>query len=734
MEETCSVSGQGAITRRRLDRGDLLVAGAAAVAVFAAYLATLPAHITGEDSGEFISAAYSWGVCHPPGYPLYTMLGKLATLAIPFGSIAMRVNMLSSVLGAAAAFFACLLVIRVTSSRIAGWIAGAALGVSRQFWMLAVVAEVYTLQSLLLIVQLLLVDLWAERKAAKYLLGFAFVYGLSLTNHLTAAGLAPVFGLYILAVDGKILKRPGLVAACLALFALGLTPYLLILVRGRTAPAVDWAHVRTVRDLWDHFMRRQYAGVTVGEERSLAVFLGELGAIASYIARQFTWIGAALAASGFLWQHARRRGATAWLWLAVMLTSSVAVSAATNFPVTRPHLSANYQFFLPVNVILALWIGVALASLVRLLQRRRRLALALCVLPFLIFLANRHDCDRRRYFLNEDLAESLVAALDENAIIAGTNDLTNFAVLYRQVVRGRRKDIRFVTLYGPSNFNADLPGAAEAGPRPDPRDAKYRSYRDRNKARLECDKDYGAWQTRAFWGILQRNLDRPIYFAYAETVEHRLPGWTLRPEGFLWRLCRTDDDTWKARDRAAAAKLIFRNFNTDAQAEHLAFDVHRDLNADWIAGHTFYMRGLALSEGGDKNQAARLLMKAHEAATDIRQIQNNAALVLADMGFLSEAAQCFAAAAHADRRSMDYRLRHAVALHKAGRLAEAVSLMDRILRYDRTPPGIIGMIGDTFRLIAAERRAAGDARRAAAFEERARAAYAKAAARSSRSP
>ncbi|MBW2474999.1 MAG: DUF2723 domain-containing protein, partial [Deltaproteobacteria bacterium] len=42
------------------------------------------------------------GVPHPPGYPTYTLLGWLFT-RLPFGSIAWRVNLLSSVSTAAAA-------------------------------------------------------------------------------------------------------------------------------------------------------------------------------------------------------------------------------------------------------------------------------------------------------------------------------------------------------------------------------------------------------------------------------------------------------------------------------------------------------------------------------------------------------------------------------------------------------------------------------------------------------
>ncbi|HAX61700.1 MAG TPA: hypothetical protein DCX95_03955, partial [Elusimicrobia bacterium] len=37
------------------------------------------------DAGEMASVCYTFGIAHPPGYPLYVLLGKIFTLLIPFG-------------------------------------------------------------------------------------------------------------------------------------------------------------------------------------------------------------------------------------------------------------------------------------------------------------------------------------------------------------------------------------------------------------------------------------------------------------------------------------------------------------------------------------------------------------------------------------------------------------------------------------------------------------------------
>ena len=59
------------------------------------YLITLTPTVPFWDAGEFIAVSNILGIPHPPGTPLYVLLGRIATL-IPWRSIAERVNALSA--------------------------------------------------------------------------------------------------------------------------------------------------------------------------------------------------------------------------------------------------------------------------------------------------------------------------------------------------------------------------------------------------------------------------------------------------------------------------------------------------------------------------------------------------------------------------------------------------------------------------------------------------------------
>ena len=77
-------------------RGDGWVALALAAVVFALYLATLcPTFYVG-DGGELTAVPWHFGVAHPPGYPLFSLLYGVLAQLLPFGSVAVRMNAITA--------------------------------------------------------------------------------------------------------------------------------------------------------------------------------------------------------------------------------------------------------------------------------------------------------------------------------------------------------------------------------------------------------------------------------------------------------------------------------------------------------------------------------------------------------------------------------------------------------------------------------------------------------------
>ena len=74
-----------------------------AALVLLGYLVSLAPTVTFWDAGEFIAASRILGIPHPPGTPLFVMLGHVWGTIVPFGDYAFRLNLMSAFFSALAA-------------------------------------------------------------------------------------------------------------------------------------------------------------------------------------------------------------------------------------------------------------------------------------------------------------------------------------------------------------------------------------------------------------------------------------------------------------------------------------------------------------------------------------------------------------------------------------------------------------------------------------------------------
>jgi hypothetical protein len=106
----------------------------------ALYLATLCRSVYWYDSAEYVTAAYTLGVPHPPGYPLYTLIAHVFTwLPLP---VALAVNLLSALCAVAALLLLYGLARELAIHPLAADGAELLLGTSPAFWVNASLAQV----------------------------------------------------------------------------------------------------------------------------------------------------------------------------------------------------------------------------------------------------------------------------------------------------------------------------------------------------------------------------------------------------------------------------------------------------------------------------------------------------------------------------------------------------------------------------------------------------------------
>ncbi len=171
------------------------------------YLQTMSHNVGMADTFEFQVTAPKLGIVHPTGYPLYLMLGKLWTL-IPFDSVAWRLNFGTAVYGIAALFITFRLLVEIGRpteelGSIRPWVEPSAfvatliLGTLPIVWGQSIAAEVYSLHLLFAAGALWLMNrlLTGRINWETGVFWLALWLGLSMTNHVTSVFTLPAAAL-----------------------------------------------------------------------------------------------------------------------------------------------------------------------------------------------------------------------------------------------------------------------------------------------------------------------------------------------------------------------------------------------------------------------------------------------------------------------------------------------------------------------------------------------------------
>ncbi|HLG93826.1 MAG TPA: DUF2723 domain-containing protein, partial [candidate division Zixibacteria bacterium] len=184
------------------------------------------------DCGEFIAASACLGIPHPPGAPLYVLIGRIFTL-LPLGEdIGYRVNLISVLTSAFTGLVGYFIILKLFALWWPGpagrfWkylaaVSGAATMLfSNTFWSSAVEAEVYGLSMLLMLFLIYLTLRWYARQQAgsypaagktspsgengihpdRYLILIYYLGLLSVAVHMTTFLVMPFIFLFVLWTD-----------------------------------------------------------------------------------------------------------------------------------------------------------------------------------------------------------------------------------------------------------------------------------------------------------------------------------------------------------------------------------------------------------------------------------------------------------------------------------------------------------------------------------------------------
>jgi hypothetical protein len=417
------------------------------------YLHYLAPDIVSGDGADLIGQSYLLGVCHQTGYPITVMAGKLFTL-LPFGTIPLRVNLLSAVSAAVAVSFVVLTLSALLQSAGAALVGGIVLGLSPLFWSKAEAANVHIFSAMLISMYILLFILFLVQGNYLFFLFGMFLFGLSWTAHMQNLLSVPAIG-WIIVVKRKELPWRILVYG-FCLFILGLMPYLWMMQRASVAPPFStYQPPTTPMRLITYVLGLKFQPWQVSSSGTL---LGGLLRVGRIYVGCYLLVGILLMMVGLLrlWRINRN----AWLFFALIFAANTLFFAN----LSHYYFSLSNRI-IPGAMIMAIWISAGTKEIHEFISHRSpkgaRLIFpglfgawviaALLLFPSVDFLqwfkkttgVPIPTVDWRRVYEARDFVTEMKARLPQDSVIV--TQWTYFALLkYAQEVEGIRPDLQLV--------------------------------------------------------------------------------------------------------------------------------------------------------------------------------------------------------------------------------------------------------------------------------------------------
>lgn len=452
------------------------------------YSATLAPTVTLVDSGELIVAARSLGVAHPPGFPLYVMLAHLATL-VPIGNVAVRVNFASALFGALACAVLALAVIEAMTGQqsvgggtpkkrdagrrgprqkphrppvvvaesgpqmliVSSITAGLLFAFSRTLWSYATIAEVYTLNSLLIVIVFALMFRWrrdlrdaGDAQRDRFLYVAAFVFGLALgVHHVTVGLMLPALAAFVLATEGTQFFRSRRLAYAALCAIAGVAIYAYLPLAAVRSPVMNWGDPRTFERFWWHVSGRQYQ---VFLEWSLATMTAQLGGFIKLAAGEFgPWFLPAvpLLAIGGAVAFYRRDKALFWFLTLVVVADLV---YCLGYEIAED----KDAYYLPSMIAAAIaasagvqWLILKMAAMrLSVSNLARDGSIAIIALVLVVELgANLPFNNRSRYFIAADYLDNIYSSIEPGGMLLTRDWQVYSPSLYLREIEHRREDV-----------------------------------------------------------------------------------------------------------------------------------------------------------------------------------------------------------------------------------------------------------------------------------------------------
>ncbi len=428
----------------------------AIIAVTILYISSLTNTLFGGDAGDFLAAILTQGFPHPPGYPLYTILGILVSaLPLPL-TPAGKVSIISLIATVLSLYVLARIIKEIApGGKINALLLSTALlvtGCNYIVWIYSVVPEAFPLNTLITLSIFFAGVRYYKTTSPRYLYALALLVGLGISHHHTfVIGFGATS--YLLYQKRKTLLTAGRkhYMRLLLLLASGLVPFLYLFVAYARRAEIVWEKVDSLQGFLALVLRLKYGGflaaplvLTVPQNR-----FSQITKLLVFMESDFMRFGLVLIALGaiYLLRHKKIDKKIVLMFTGATLLYGPVFLFYANFPLLNPYFIATVERYLHIYYfLLGVFLYFGLVSVLELYQsglkkiiKNRALvrgsSLILCVVlfayPTTLFLRNY----RQIFALKNDrtaerLGMEILRATPSRSLIFLTSDLTLFNTQY----------------------------------------------------------------------------------------------------------------------------------------------------------------------------------------------------------------------------------------------------------------------------------------------------------------
>ena len=330
-------------------------------------------------------------------------------------------------------------------------IAGLLFAFSRTLWAYATLAEVYTLNALMILTVIWLMFGWRREQLTRLhsvsdrkLYMAALVFGLALgVHHVSVAFILPALALLVYTTAGRgfFLSKRLLYAALISLA--GLSIYIYLPIAASRSPLINWGDPSTLERFWWHISGKQYMvffdfSITrIWEFVSLASL--EYGVV---------WLPFALLAAAFGFASLFRRDRPVFWFLLLIILASLAYCMSYEIADDKD------AYYMPAFIAITIAAAFGVHRLIMAVTEAKvprfvtpgRVAVVLLVLPIIAIASNYAISNRSQYFIANDYVENVFRSVEPNGLVL-TGDWQLFSPsLYVRDIAGVRRDVSIIDI------------------------------------------------------------------------------------------------------------------------------------------------------------------------------------------------------------------------------------------------------------------------------------------------